>query len=169
MPSKKKRWSKERKISFFEFLTFVVLNIHQHLIRLSLSLSESRFLSKWNIFETGVLVFEVVVTIFTLIPTCFYTLRLIHTFCVDCSYGGSFMRSLWPELAKFRHFGKFYKVLGNSGGFIYYFAKFWNYFGKFCVPLGKFTFMSMAKCWKIIKPSGHTACGGQLHRLLLLN
>ena len=49
--------------------------------------------------------------------------------------------AVWPDLVKFRHFGKIFKVLGNFVGFIYYLAKMWNYFGKFCVPLGKFTFM----------------------------
>ena len=45
------------------------------------------------------------------------------------------LRPVWPDLAKFRHFGKLFKVLGNSEGFIYFLAKFWNYFGIFCVPL----------------------------------
>ena len=57
---------------------------------------------------------------------------------------------VWPDLPKFRHFDKIFKVLGIFWKFIYYMAKFWTYCGKFRMPLGTFSLMQMAKCWKII-------------------
>ena len=44
---------------------------------------------------------------------------------------------VWPDLAKFRHFGKTFKVLGNFWRLIYYLGKFWADFGKFCMSWGK--------------------------------
>ena len=46
-----------------------------------------------------------------------------------------------PDLAKFATSAKSLKSWAILREFVYYLAKFWNYFGKFCVPLGKFTFM----------------------------
>ena len=46
--------------------------------------------------------------------------------------------AVWPDLVKFRHFGKIFKYLGKFLGFIYYLAKFWTYF---CMLLGKFSLM----------------------------
>ena len=52
--------------------------------------------------------------------------------------------SSWPDLAKFRRYGKIYKSL----------AKWWANFAKF---LGYFSVLQMTKYSKIIGPSGHTA------------
>ena len=49
---------------------------------------------------------------------------------------------VWPDLAKFRHFGQIFKVLGNFRGFIYYLGKSWTDFGKFCVPLNSLSICS---------------------------
>ena len=35
----------------------------------------------------------------------------------------SAVEPVWPDLAKFRHFGKLFKVLGNSGGIYLPFGK----------------------------------------------
>ena len=56
---------------------------------------------------------------------------------IDAKQGG--LSPVWPDLAKFRHFGNILKVLGNFWGFIYYLAKFWTFFGKIRIPLGKFS------------------------------
>ena len=48
-------------------------------------------------------------------------------------------RSVWPDLEKFCHFGKIFKVLDNFWGFIYYLGKSWIDIGNFRMPLGKFS------------------------------
>ena len=35
-------------------------------------------------------------------------------------------------------------------------AKFWIYFGKYCLLLGKISLLKISKYWKNIQPSGHT-------------
>ena len=44
--------------------------------------------------------------------------------------------AVWPDLAKFHHFGKMYKSQGNFRQFISYLAKFWAHFGKFVSLVG---------------------------------
>ena len=48
---------------------------------------------------------------------------------------------VWPDLAKFRHFGKIWNVFGQLLKFFYYLAKRWTFFGKYFLLLGKFTFL----------------------------
>ena len=56
---------------------------------------------------------------------------------------------MWPDLAKFRHFGEILKVIGNFWGFIQYLEKFRTYFGKSFMPLGKFLLLWMTKYKKL--------------------
>ena len=73
--------------------------------------------------------------------------------------------SVGPDTAKCRHFGHF-KIFGNFlWGPIYYLSNFWTYFSKFFMPLGKFSFLKMAKyltnnlaIWSHCSSSFGTAC-----------
>ena len=50
--------------------------------------------------------------------------------------------AVWPHVSKFRHFGKFVKVLGPFlSVYIVYLAKCWSYFGKIFMLLWKFTLL----------------------------
>ena len=64
---------------------------------------------------------------------------------------------VWPDLSKFRHFGKFLKVIGNLSKDYLVFAQVLNLLWKCFVPLGAYYFaINDQKLAKIISPSGHT-------------
>ena len=68
-----------------------------------------------------------------------------------CTYDdtvGHHNRSLLPDLAKFRNFGKILKVFGNL-------KKFYIVFGKILNLLWQ-TITIFCNYWKTIQPSGHT-------------
>ena len=47
---------------------------------------------------------------------------------------------VWPDLAKFHHFGKILKLLGNFfEGSVGIWAKFWTHFGKSFILFDKFS------------------------------
>ena len=48
-----------------------------------------------------------------------------------------YLAAVWPDLAKFLHLGKIFKVLVNFWGFIYYFGKLWTDFGKILYVIGQ--------------------------------
>ena len=60
------------------------------------------------------------------------------------------MEAVWPDLAKFSHFGKSLQVFGNFWRFFPYLSNCWSYFGKFATLLGLFSLLQIAKYWKII-------------------
>ena len=67
------------------------------------------------------------------------------------------LQSVWPDLAKFQHFGKNYIVYGNFlvWFFVWYLANFCT--RKF-MPMGKFSMIQAPKDWKIRWPPSHTGC-----------
>ena len=58
-------------------------------------------------------------------------------------------QTVWPDCQNLKVFGNIFRVY-------LVFGKFWNCFGKFCMPLGSFSLLLMNKYWKIIYPSCHT-------------
>ena len=66
---------------------------------------------------------------------------------------------VWPDLAKFHHFGKHLKVFGNL--LLVYLFVFWPYFlaffGNFAMPFSKFLLLFWLNIEQIVFPSGHTA------------
>ena len=57
--------------------------------------------------------------------------------------------SVWPDFAKFHHFGKYLKKsLGTYLRLIWFWAKFSTHFGPICMLWGKFSSPKMAKYWK---------------------
>ena len=67
------------------------------------------------------------------------------------------LQSVWPDLAKFQHFGKNFIVYGNFlvWFFVWYLANFCT--RKF-MPMGKFSMIQAPKDWKIRWPPSHTGC-----------
>ena len=53
--------------------------------------------------------------------------------------------SVWPDVAKFRHFTTTLKTLAILKGFKKYLPKFFAYFGKFNMLLGKLSLLKMEK------------------------
>ena len=52
---------------------------------------------------------------------------------------------MWPDLAKFRHFGIILKVFGNYvRPYLVLGKNIWTCFGQHFVPLGKFSLLEMA-------------------------
>ena len=49
--------------------------------------------------------------------------------------------TVWPDLAKFRHFDKSFNLCAIFWRFIWYLAKLWNYFGKCFMCLGKYSLL----------------------------
>ena len=64
--------------------------------------------------------------------------------------------SVRPDLSKNRHFGQILKVFGNIWNLHIASGKLLNLLRQFVMLMGKFSFVKVAKFWKIILPSGHT-------------
>ena len=52
-----------------------------------------------------------------------------------------FAQSVWPDLAKFCHFGKSLQIFGKFLTDYFLFGKCWAYFGKFVTLLGQFSLL----------------------------
>ena len=65
--------------------------------------------------------------------------------------------SVWPDLAKFRHFGKNLQVFGKLLTVRFFFGKMLSLLWQICDITGRFSLWQMAKYWNISQPSGHTA------------
>ena len=64
---------------------------------------------------------------------------------------------VWPDLAKFRHFGKNLQVFGKLLTVRFFFGKMLSLLWQICDITGRFSLWQMAKYWNISQPSGHTA------------
>ena len=63
-------------------------------------------------------------------------------------YGKIAYLSVWPKLAKFRHFGKTLKVFGYSLRVCFVLGKIVNLFGQIFMMLDTFSLLLMAQYWK---------------------
>ena len=63
---------------------------------------------------------------------------------------------VWPDLAKFHHFSKYWKIFGNIFKVFWFWPKFSTHFGTICMFLGKFHRCKWPNIENTIWSSGHT-------------